>query len=128
MPAAGSSAVTPPAAWAFQESGKLCFLIEPLSARWGRLNADKGVLRDANEGYTVRTRDRDLKGTTLKGDGWSATLNAGWVVRPAARPGSFAIVRVISINHATARKKYPGEFPAHAAPSHSGMPQIPTSP
>jgi hypothetical protein len=34
-----------------------------------------------------------LEGTTLQGDGWSATLNSGWAVRPAARPGSFAIVR-----------------------------------
>ena len=34
-----------------------------------------------------------LEGTTLKGEGWSATLNAGWVVRPAARAGSFVIVR-----------------------------------
>jgi hypothetical protein len=31
--------------------------------------------------------------TNLQGDGWSASLNPGWVVRPAARPGSFAIVR-----------------------------------
>ncbi|MGE0447808.1 MAG: hypothetical protein AB7P99_21465, partial [Vicinamibacterales bacterium] len=28
----------------------------------------------------------------LQGDGWSVTVNAGWVVMPAARPGSFAIV------------------------------------
>lgn len=34
-----------------------------------------------------------LEGTTLQGDGWSATLNSGWVVRPAAPPGSFTIVR-----------------------------------
>src|SRR4029450_4256560 len=34
-----------------------------------------------------------LEGTTLQGDGWRATLNSGWVVRPAARPGSFVIVR-----------------------------------
>jgi hypothetical protein len=34
-----------------------------------------------------------LEGTTLRGDGWSATLNSGWVVRPAVRPGSFTIVR-----------------------------------
>ena len=33
-----------------------------------------------------------LDGTTLQGDGWTATLNAGWVVRPASRPGSYAIV------------------------------------
>jgi hypothetical protein len=30
---------------------------------------------------------------TLQGDGWTASLNSGWVVRPAARPGSFIIVR-----------------------------------
>ena len=34
-----------------------------------------------------------LEGTTLQGDGWSVTLNPGWLVRPAARAGSFAIVR-----------------------------------
>jgi hypothetical protein len=34
-----------------------------------------------------------LEGTTLRGDGWRATLNSGWVVRPAARLGSFTSVR-----------------------------------
>jgi hypothetical protein len=34
-----------------------------------------------------------LVGTTLQGDSWRVTLNAGWVVQPAARPGSFTIVR-----------------------------------
>jgi hypothetical protein len=34
-----------------------------------------------------------LEGTTLQGDGWSATLNSGWAVRPAVRAGSFIVVR-----------------------------------
>ena len=64
-----------------------------LSARWGRLNADSGVLRAA-DGTTLSVPvTRPLEGTTLQGDGWSITLNAGWVVRPAARAGSFTIVR-----------------------------------
>jgi hypothetical protein len=34
-----------------------------------------------------------LEGSTLQGDGWSITLNPGWVVQPAARAGSFTIDR-----------------------------------
>lgn len=64
-----------------------------ISTRWGRLNANNGVLRSA-DGSTVSVPvTGPLEGTTLQGDGWSATLNSGWVVRPAARPGSFTIVR-----------------------------------
>jgi hypothetical protein len=64
-----------------------------LSAQWGRLNADSGVLR-AVDGTTLSVPvSVPLEGTTLQGDGWSVTLNTGRVVRAAARPGSFAIVR-----------------------------------
>lgn len=63
------------------------------SAQWGRLNANNGVLRSA-DGTTLSVPvTGPLEGTTLQGDGWSVTVNAGWVVRPAARPGSFVIVR-----------------------------------
>jgi len=63
------------------------------SAQWGRLNANNGVLRSA-DGTTLSVPvTGPLEGTTLQGDGWSVTLNAGWVVRPAARAGSFTIVR-----------------------------------
>jgi hypothetical protein len=34
-----------------------------------------------------------LEGSTLRGDGWSVTLNAGWLVKAAERPGSFVVVR-----------------------------------
>ena len=63
------------------------------SAQWGRLNANNGVLQSA-DGTTLSVPvTGPLEGTTLQGDGWSVTLNAGWVVRPAARAGSFTIVR-----------------------------------
>jgi len=42
---------------------------------------------------TIEFVEVPYEGTTLQGEGWSITLNAGWVVQPAARPGSFTIVR-----------------------------------
>ena len=73
--------------------GTVLFHNFTLSARWGRLNADSGVLRAA-DGTTLSVPvTRALEGTTLQGDGWKITLNAGWIVRPAARAGSFTIVR-----------------------------------
>jgi len=31
--------------------------------------------------------------TTLKGDGWTATVGPGWTVQPGPQPGSFRVVR-----------------------------------
>ncbi len=63
------------------------------SGKWGSLNANSGVLLAA-DGTTVSVPVTGrLEGTTLQGDGWSVTVNAGWVVQPAARAGSFTIVR-----------------------------------
>jgi hypothetical protein len=63
------------------------------SGQWGRLEASGGVLRAADGSALSVPITAPLEGTTLRGDGWTVTLNAGWVVRPAARPGSFVIVR-----------------------------------
>jgi hypothetical protein len=63
------------------------------SGPWGRLEANNGVLRSADGSTLAVAVTGPLEGTTLRGDGWSVTVNAGWVVRPAARPGSFTIVR-----------------------------------
>jgi hypothetical protein len=74
-------------------AGTVFFRNFTISTRWGRLNANNGVLRSA-DGSTVSVPvTGPLEGSTLQGDGWSVTLNSGWVVRPAARPGSFTIVR-----------------------------------
>jgi hypothetical protein len=93
MPGAGSGTSDSRDAVGIPGVGTVYFRNFTRSAQWGRLNANDGVLLAA-DGSTVSVPvTSTLEGTTLKGDGWTATLNSGWVVRPAARPGSFTIVR-----------------------------------
>ena len=93
MPAGGSGTSDTTGSVGIPGAGTVFFRNFTLSARWGRLNANDGVLRSA-DGTTLSVPvTRPLEGTTLKGDGWSVTLDSGWVVRPAARAGSFTIVR-----------------------------------
>jgi hypothetical protein len=92
MPARGSSTSDSTGAVGIPGAGTVFFRDFTLSARWGRLNAKGGVLRAADGSTLSVPVTGPLEGTTLQGDGWSATLNSGWVVRPAARPGSFTIV------------------------------------
>jgi hypothetical protein len=93
MPAGGSGTSDTTGSVGIPGVGTVFFRNFTRSAQWGRLNANNGVLRSA-DGTTLSVPvTGPLEGTTLQGDGWSATLNSGWVVRPAARPGSFAIVR-----------------------------------
>ena len=93
MPAAGSGTSDTTGSVGIPEVGTVFFRNFTLSAQWGRLNANNGVLRSADGTRLSVPVSGRLEGTTLQGDGWSATLNSGWVVRPAARPGSFTIVR-----------------------------------
>jgi hypothetical protein len=93
MPAPGSGASDTTGSVGIPGVGTVFFRNFTLSAQWGRLNANGGVLRAADGSTLSVPVTGPLEGTTLQGDGWSATLNSGWVVRPAARPGSFAIVR-----------------------------------
>jgi hypothetical protein len=93
MPAGGSGTSDTRDSVGIPGVGIVFFHNFTLSARWGRLNADNGVLRSADGTRLTVPVTVPLEGTTLQGDGWSVTLNAGWVVRPAARAGSFTIVR-----------------------------------
>jgi len=93
MPAGGSGTSDTRESVGIPGVGIVFFHNFTLSARWGRLNADNGVLRSADGTRLTVPVTVPLEGTTLQGDGWSVTLNAGWVVRPAARAGSFTIVR-----------------------------------
>jgi len=93
MPAPGRGTSDSTGAVGIPGAGTVYFHEFTLSAQWGRLNADGGVLRAADGSTLSVPVTGTLEGTTLKGDGWSATLNSGWMVRPAARPGSFTIVR-----------------------------------
>jgi hypothetical protein len=92
MPAAGRGTRDSTGAVGIPEAGTVFFHNFTLSAQWGRLNADGGVLRAADGATLSVPVTGQLEGTTLRGDGWRVTLNSGWVVRPAARPGSFTIV------------------------------------
>jgi hypothetical protein len=93
MPAAGSGTSDTTGSVGIPGVGTVFFNNYTPSAQWGRLNANSGVLRAAGGATLSVPVTRPLEGTTLQGDGWRATLNSGWVVRRAARPGSFAIVR-----------------------------------
>jgi hypothetical protein len=93
MPAGGSGTSDTRGSVGIPGVGTVLFNNFTLTARWGRINADSGVLRAA-DGKTLSVPvTGPLEGTTLRGNGWSVTLNPGWVVRPATRPGTFAIVR-----------------------------------
>ena len=92
MPAAGSGTSDTTGSAGIPGIGTVFFHNFTLSARWGRLNANGGVLRAADGSTLSVPVTGRLEGTTLQGEGWSVTLNSGWVVQPAARPGSFVIV------------------------------------
>jgi hypothetical protein len=93
MPAGGSGTSDTRGSVGVPGVGTVLFNNFTQSAPWGRLNASKGVLRSA-DGTTLSVPvSGPLEGTTFEGDGWTVTLNSGWVVRPAPRPGSFVIVR-----------------------------------
>src|SRR5262249_49106655 len=93
MPAVGSGTSDTTGSVGIPGAGTVFFRNFTLSARWGRLNANNGVLRSADGSTLSVPVTRPLEVTSLQGDGWSVTLNSGWVLRPAARPGSFVIVR-----------------------------------
>ena len=93
MPAAGSGTSDTRDSVGIPGVGTVFFHNFTRSARWGHLDANNGVLHSADGNTLSVPITGSLEGSTLHGDGWSVTLNAGWVVRPAARAGSFSIVR-----------------------------------
>ena len=93
MPAGGSGTSDTTGSVAIPGVGTVLFREFTLSAQWGRLEANGGVLRAADGSTLSVPVTGSLEGTTLRGDGWSVTLNVGWRVQPAARAGSFTIVR-----------------------------------
>src|SRR5262249_21936930 len=92
MPGAGSGTSDTTGSVGIPGAGTVYFRGFTLSSQWGRLDANNGVLK-SSDGTTLSVpATGPLEGTTLKGEGWTVTVNSGWVLRPAARPGYFTYV------------------------------------
>jgi hypothetical protein len=60
---------------------------------WGSFDARNGALV-SEDGQTISLpAPVVVDATTLKGDGWTATVGPGWTVQPGPRPGSFRVVQ-----------------------------------
>ena len=60
---------------------------------WGFFDAQGGAMVSVDEQTISRPAPVVVDATTLKGDGWTATVGPGWTVQPGPRPGSFRVVR-----------------------------------
>jgi hypothetical protein len=60
---------------------------------WGSFDAQAGALVSADEQTISLPAPVVVDATTLKGEGWTATVSPGWTVQPGPRPGSFRVVR-----------------------------------
>jgi hypothetical protein len=60
---------------------------------WGFFSATAGAMVSA-DGQTISLpAPIVVDATTLRGDGWTATVGPGWTVQPGPRPGSFRVVQ-----------------------------------
>jgi hypothetical protein len=60
---------------------------------WGSFDAKDGAMISADGDTVSLPAPVVVDATTLKGDGWTATVGPGWTVQSGPRPGSFRVVR-----------------------------------
>src|SRR5260370_27980478 len=77
MPAGGSRTSDSTGAVGIPGAGIVFFRNFTLSAQWGRLNADGGVLIASDESTLSVPVTGPLEGTTLQGDGWVVNTESG---------------------------------------------------
>ena len=65
----------------------------PSGAAYGILLEADFVLVSPDGSTLTVPAPASVEGTTLTGDGWTVTLNPGWVVRPGPRAGDFRVER-----------------------------------
>ncbi len=63
-----------------------------VTGEWGSIAADFVLMAPDGSTLTVPA-PASVEGTTLTGDGWTVTINPGWVVRPGPRAGDFRVDR-----------------------------------
>ena len=92
VPRAGSGSVNNMGATVIPGAGTV-FRSMANKGAWGSFDAKAGAMISA-DGQTISLPEPVVvDATTLKGDGWTATVGPGWTVQPGPRPGSFRVVR-----------------------------------
>jgi len=92
VPRAGSGSVNNMGATVIPGAGTVFREMSNKSA-WGSFDARNGALVSADGETISLPAPVVVDATTLRGDGWTATVDAGWTVQPGPRPGSFHVVR-----------------------------------
>ena len=92
VPRAGSGSVNNMGATVIPGAGTV-FRSMANKGAWGFFDAPGGALVSADGETISLPAPVVVDATTLKGDGWTATVGPGWTVQPGPRPGSFRVVR-----------------------------------
>ena len=92
VPRAGSGTVNNMGATVIPGAGTV-FRAMANKGAWGFFDARDGALISADGETISLPAPVVVDATTLKGDGWTATVGPGWTVQPGPRPGSFRVVR-----------------------------------
>ena len=75
------------------DAGTVYFGPYRMSGDWGTLEADKGVLIEADGRSRRLSAPVQRDDTTISGDGWTFKAAPGWVIRKGARRGDYEVVR-----------------------------------
>jgi hypothetical protein len=92
VPRAGSGSINNMGATVIPGAGTV-FRAMANKGAWGFFDAQGGALVSADGETISLPAPVVVDATTLKGDGWTATVGPGWTVQPGPRPGSFRVVR-----------------------------------
>ncbi len=92
VPRAGSGSVNNMGATVIPGAGTVFREMSNKSA-WGFFDARNGAFVSADGETISLPAPVVVDATTMKGDGWTATVNPGWTVQPGPRPGSFRVVQ-----------------------------------
>jgi hypothetical protein len=92
VPRAGSGSINNAGATVIPGAGTVYRALATKGA-WGFFDAGGGALIWADGQKVSLPAPAVVDATTLKGDGWTATVGPGWIVRPGPRPGDYEVVR-----------------------------------
>jgi hypothetical protein len=92
VPRAGSGSVNNMGATVIPGSGTV-FRAMANKGAWGSFDAKDGALVSADGETISLPAPVVVDATTLKGEGWTATVGPGWTVQPGPKAGSFRVVR-----------------------------------